>query len=58
MDRIYFYCIFTHMTSIYEKKNSAEVWLIYAKQMSLKTSSFHDKGIDTAESDSKKTCLI
>ena len=46
------------MTSIYEKKNSAEVWLIYAKQMSLKTSSFHDKGIDTAESDSKKTCLI
>ena len=32
IDRRYFYCIFmTHMTSIYEKKGSAEVRLIHAE---------------------------
>ena len=32
IDRRYFYCIFmTHMTSIYEKKSSAEVRLTHAE---------------------------
>ena len=36
IDRRYFYCIFpTHLTSICEKKISAEVRLIHAEQMSL-----------------------